>query len=156
MTAVLASWHSADVPGIAPAFGPLAESLRAARKGRGLSIAQLAALAEVSPRLISELERGMRAHVSFETAMRLLHLVGVEVTFDAQPAPTAVAARIRAERRRAEWTGEQSTLSKQAPPPVLSSAVAQLSAVARASRLAIGLQRAYRAQRVTRSEPSAE
>ena len=141
---------------IAPAVGPLAESLRAARKGRGISIVQLATLAGVSPRLVSELERGMRAHVSFVTAMRLLHLVGVAVTFDAEPAPAAMAARIRAERRRAEWTGEQSTLSKQPPPPVSSSAVARLNAVASASRLAVGLQRAYRAKTVTRSEPSAE
>lgn len=139
-----------------PAVGPLADSLRAARKGRGLTIVQLATLAEVSPRLISELERGMRANVSLETAIRLLHLVGVAVTFDAQPAIEAEAARIRAERRRAQWTGEQSTLSKQAPPPVSSSAVARLNAVARASRLAVGLQRAYRPKTATRSDQSAE
>lgn len=153
---MLAAWHNADVTSIAPSVGPLAESLRAARKGRGLSIVQLATLAEVSPRLVSELERGMRANVSVETAMRLLHLVGVAVTFDAEPAPAAVAARIRAERRRVQWTGEQSTLAKQAPPPVSSSAVEQLNAVARASRLAVGLQRAHRAKTVTRSEQSAE
>jgi transcriptional regulator with XRE-family HTH domain len=139
------------VTGNAPAVGPLAETLRAARKGRGLSIAQLAALAEVSPRLISELERGLRAHVSFETATRLLHLVGVAVTFGAQPATEAEAARIRAERRRAQWTGEQSALRQQAPPPAPVTGVERLEAVAQVSRLAAGLQRTYRASVATRA-----
>jgi transcriptional regulator with XRE-family HTH domain len=141
----------------APAVGPLAETLRAARKGRGLSIAELAVLAEVSPRLISELERGKRAHVSFETAMRLVQLVGVTVTFDARPARADEAARRRAEQRRKYWTGEQSTQSMQAPPQASSDAVARLTAVATASRLVAGLQRAYRAETVTpRSPKSAE
>ena len=138
-----------------PAAGPLAEALRAARKSRGLSIAQLAVMAGVSPRLVSEVERGRRAHVSYETAMRLLDLVGVAVTFDAQAAPAA-AARIRAEQRRKRWTGEQSTLMHQAPPPAPSSAVARLCAVAHASRLAAALRRAHRAPGNARSTTSAE
>jgi transcriptional regulator with XRE-family HTH domain len=140
----------------APAFGPLAETLRAARKRRALSIAQLAALAEVSPRLISEVERGMRAHVSFETATRLLRLVGVAVTFESGDADGKESARVRAERRRTQWTGEQSTLSKQIPPPASPSAAGQLDAVARASRLASGLQRAYRTPTVKRPTKSVE
>ena len=141
-----------------PSVGPLAEILRTARKGRGLSIADLAVLAQVSPRLISELERGKRAHVSFETAMRLVQLVGVAVTFDARPAPPAdEAARRRAEQRRKHWTGEQATLSMQAPPQASSDAVARLTAVANASRLVAGLQRASRATAVTpRSAKSEE
>lgn len=133
------------------AVGPLGRTLRAARKERALSIAQLAAMAEVSPRLISELERGMRAHVSFETAMRLLHLVDVAVTFEPRPALTAEAARLRAEKRRKHWTGAQATLSEQASPPPSSDAAERLAAVARASRLAAGLQTAYRATAAMRA-----
>jgi transcriptional regulator with XRE-family HTH domain len=145
------------VTATAPAVGPLAETLRAARKGCGLSIAELAALAKVSPRLISELERGKRAHVSFETAMRLVQLVGVTVTFDGRPARADEAARRRAEQRRKHWTGEQSILSKQAPPPASSDAVARLTAVANASRIVAGLQHAYRTKTVRpRSPKSAE
>jgi transcriptional regulator with XRE-family HTH domain len=129
---------------------PLAQALRTARKRRGLSIAQLAALAEVSPRLISELERGMRAHVSFDTATRLLHLVGVSVTFEPLVAPADETARTRAERRRQLWTGEQSTLSAQAPPAPSPDAAARLISVARASRLVAGLQVAYDATKSAR------
>lgn len=89
--------HGVTTP---PAVGLLAATLRTARKGRGLSIVRLAALANVSPRLISELERGIRANVSFDTAMRLLQLVDVAVTFDSRPASSDDAVRTRAEHRR--------------------------------------------------------
>ena len=137
-----------------PAVGPLAQTLRAARKGRHLSIVQLAAMAEVSPRLISELERGMRAHVSFETAMRLLRLVDVSVTFEPRPALADEAARIRADQRRKLWTGEKSTLSKQASPSPSSDAAERLTAVARASGLAAGLQTAFCATKATHAAKS--
>jgi len=127
-----------------PAVGILAATLRAARTDRRLSIAQLATLANVSPRLISELERGMRAHVSFETATRLLQLVDVAVVFDPQHHPSSEdAARARAERRRSSWTGAKTTLATQAPPEPSSAAVERLTAVARASLLTAGLQDAY-------------
>lgn len=113
-------------------------------------------MAEVSPRLISELERGMRAHVSFETAMRLLRLVDVSVTFEPRPAIADEAARIRADQRRKRWTGEKSTLSKQASPLPSSDAVERLTAVARASRLAAGLQTAFRATMATHAAKSTE
>ena len=138
------------------AVGLLAQALRAARKRRGLSIAQLAAMAAVSPRLISELERGMRANVSFETAARLADLVGVALIFETQPADADEAARRRAERRRQLWTGEQSTLSQHGPPPPPVDAAERLTAVARASRLATGLQRAPRATATTRAATSTE
>lgn len=138
------------------AVGLLAQALRAARKRRGLSIAQLAAMAAVSPRLISELERGMRANVSFETAARLADLVGVALIFETQPADADEAARRRAERRRQQWTGEQSTLSQHGPPPPPVDAAERLTAVARASRLATGLQRAPRATAATRAATSTE
>lgn len=133
------------------AISPLARTLRAARKGRGLSIAQLAAMAEVSPRLVSELERGMREHVSFETAMRLLHLVDVGVAFEPRPGRPDDAARARAEYRKGSWAGEKSTLLTQIPPPPPSDPVERLSAVARASRLATGLQAASRTASLARA-----
>lgn len=126
------------------AAGSLASTLRSARTSRGLSIARLALLAHVSPRLISELERGMRAHVSFETAMRLLQLVGVSVVFDRQPHRSSdTAAQVRAERRASSWIGAKATLATQAPPQPAASAADRLGAVARASLLTAGLQNAY-------------
>jgi len=123
----------------------LAATLRAARTERRLSIVQLATLANVSPRLISELERGMRAHVSFETAMRLLHLVDVSVAFDRPRHHSSEdAARARAERRASSWTGKQTTLTTQARPQSSAAAAERLTAVARASLLTAGLQNAYR------------
>lgn len=127
-----------------PAVGLLAATLRTARKCRGLSIVRLAALANVSPRLISELERGIRANVSFETAMRLLQLVDVAVTFDSRPASSDDAARTRAEQRRRSWSGRKTTLATQAPPSHSPDAVERLTAVARASRVVAGFQAAYR------------
>jgi len=124
--------------------GLLAATLRTARTERRLSIAQLATLANVSPRLISELERGMRAHVSFDTAARLLQLVDVSIAFDRQQQPSSEdAARIRADRRRSSWTGAKTTLATQAPPRPSSAAVERLTAVARASLLTAGLQDAH-------------
>ena len=127
-----------------PAVVILAATLRAARTERRLSIVQLATLANVSPRLISELERGMRAHVSFETAMRLLQLVDVSVAFDRRDHPSSEdAARARAERRRSSWTGTKTTLATEGPPQPSSAAVERLIAVARASLLTAGLQDAF-------------
>jgi len=124
--------------------GLLAATLRTARTERRLSIAQLATLANVSPRLISELERGMRAHVSFDTAARLLQLVDVSIAFDRQQQPSSEdAAHARAERRRSSWTGAKTTLATQAPPQSSLAAVERLTAVARASLLIAGLQDAH-------------
>jgi transcriptional regulator with XRE-family HTH domain len=124
----------------------LAVTLRSARQARGFSISQLAALAHVSPRLVGELERGMRAHVSFETAMRLLQIVDVSVAFDRRAPDTHAdaARRARADVRRRTWSGEKTTLTRQAAPQPSSSPAARLTAVARASLLAAGLQTAYR------------
>lgn len=144
------SRHTARMSQASSGIGLLAETLRAARKGRRLSIAQLAVIAGVSPRLISEVERGRRAHVSFDTAMRLLDLVGASVTFESRAARSEDTARTRAERRRQLWTGEQSTLSAQEPPPPSPDAAARLTAVVRVSRLAAGLQAAYDGTKRTR------
>ncbi len=137
------------------AVGSLAATLRTARTERRLSIAQLAILAKVSPRLISELERGKRVHVSFDTAMRLLQLVDVSVAFDRQQHLSSdTAARARAERRLSTWTGAKTTLATQAPPPPSSAAAERLEAVARASLLTAGLQKAYDNAPVRRASKS--
>jgi len=64
----------------------MAAALRQARRARKISIADLAAQAGVSPRLISDFELGKRPHVSLATAMRLLELVGLRVWVDAEVA----------------------------------------------------------------------
>ena len=126
----------------------LATALRAARKARGLTIAALAEQGGVSPRLVSEFELGRRTHVSLETALRLLQLVGVAVTV-AESASTAsedTACAERAARRRSTWVGEKTTLGAQAGPPAPASHAARLTGVAQASRLAVDLQDAHRKQ----------
>lgn len=124
----------------------VASALREARRSRRMSIAELAIRAGVSPRLISEFEQGKRPNVSLETALRLLSLVGVSVHLgDAAESVDADQARAqRAARRRRQWSGSLFTLQAQDAPVAPSSATARLGAVARASALATGLQRAAR------------
>jgi transcriptional regulator with XRE-family HTH domain len=114
-----------------------------------MSIAELAASAGVSPRLISEFEQGKRPNVSLETALRLLTLVGVSLHLHdaAEPTDSAPARAERAARRRNSWTGTLSALHAQAAPPSPSSSAARLRAVANASALATALQRAARSPR---------
>ena len=93
----------------------LAALLRTSRQARGLTVAALASEVGVSPRLVSEFERGKRPNVSLETAMRLLHVVGAPLPLAARTAPAdAASARAeRAARRRATWNGAHSTLAAQ-------------------------------------------
>ena len=53
--------------------------LRSARKSRGLTQAQASAMAGVGVRLWNEAEKGKRAQVGLETALRMLRAVGVEL-----------------------------------------------------------------------------
>ena len=114
-----------------------------------MSIAELAASAGVSPRLISEFEKGKRPNVSLETALRLLTQVGVSLHLhDAAAAEDPDQARVaRAARRRSQWTGSLTTVQSQVDPSAPSSAAARLRAVANASALATALQRAARSPR---------
>ncbi len=123
----------------------VALALREARLAHGFSIATLASMAGVSPRLVSDFELGKRPNVSLETALRLLELVDSSVF--AQPVASATdaddehAARAaRAARRRATWSGEKTSLTAQSEPTVPAVAAARLVAVADASQLAVGLQ----------------
>lgn len=124
-------------------------ALRKARRTRRVSIAELAVRAAVSPRLISEFEQGKRPNVSLETALRLLSLVGVSIRLSevADSLDVEKARAQRAARRRSEWSGSLSTLQNQVAPTAPSTATARLGAVARASALATGLQRAARKPR---------
>lgn len=92
-------------------LGPI---LKSARKQLGLSREELASRAQVSPRLVAELERSQRPNVSLESALKLLSIVGVSLVVTA---PNGLAAEIRgdsalelgraarAARRRETWQG---------------------------------------------------
>lgn len=92
-------------------LGPI---LKSARKQLGLSRAELASRAQVSPRLVAEFERSQRPNVSLESALKLLSIVGVSLVVRT---PNGVAAEIRgdsaleleraarAARRRETWQG---------------------------------------------------
>ena len=121
----------------------LAAQLRAARQAHNLSIAELAAQAKVSPRLVSEFERGKRPHVSLDTAMRLLQFVGVSLEVRGESDAVDPDAA-RAAHRRQTWIGVKTTLAEQEQPADASSYVERLAAVARASQFVVGLQKARR------------
>ena len=127
----------------------IASTLREARRNRRMPIAELAASAGVSPRLVSEFEQGKRPNVSLETALRLLALVGVSVHLHRTAAmgDPELARAQRAAQRRSRWTGSLSTLQAQVDPSPPSLATARLGAVANASALATALQRAARSPR---------
>lgn len=92
-------------------LGPI---LKSARKQLSLSREELASRAQVSPRLVAELERSQRPNVSLESALKLLNVVGVSLVVKA---PNGLVAEIRgasaleleraarASRRRETWKG---------------------------------------------------
>ena len=127
----------------------LADALRAGRHSAGFTVAELADRGGVSPRLVSEFERGIRPHVSLDTAVRLLQLVGVSLDIaEATSALSEEQARAeRAEHRRRTWVGEKSTLAAQSAPPAPTAPADRLIAIAQASRLTLDLQRAHREAR---------
>jgi transcriptional regulator with XRE-family HTH domain len=134
---------------------PLAALLRTHRRARGVTVASLAAQVGVSPRLVSEFERGKRPHVSLETALRLLHSVGAPVPGSPPVVADEAAARSeRAAHRRQTWRGSYSTLSEQSPPAPSSEFAERLVAVASASQLAMGLRAAHQ-QQAREREPKA-
>lgn len=123
--------------------------LRAARKSRRLSRADLAKRGGVSVRLVAELEQGNRPNVSLESALTLLRSAGVTlvarapgcVTVEIRDASAEAFERAeRAVRRRATWTSRQVPLraSGDAPPPPRSRS-ARLAAVEMISRQAYAM-----------------
>ena len=77
----------------------LGERIKALREKRGLGIRELARVANVRHATLSQLERGIRADVTTETAKRIARALGVSVDYligmyeddeDAEPAPAMV------------------------------------------------------------------
>lgn len=97
-----------------------AARLLEARKARGLTQAELARRAQVSTRLVAEVERGERSNVSLATALRLCSEAGLTValtgptTEESQHRESArQSGRLaRAAARRATWGGQQIRLSE--------------------------------------------
>lgn len=112
-----------------------------------MTVVSVAAKAGVSPRLVSEFERGKRPHVSLDTAVRLLEIVGAPLFAPVPAAIDEAAGRAeRAARRRETWRGEYTTLSKQSAPTPSPRFAERLTAVAVASQLSVGLRTAYERQ----------
>jgi len=124
----------------------VAAALRSARKAKGVSIADLAARSGVSPRLISEFERGKRPHVSLTTTLRLLSLLDVRIAVEGAPSADQGRAE-RAALRRRTWVGRKGTVARQGAPDAPATGGERLLAVAGASRLAVGLRAARRTAR---------
>jgi len=57
----------------------LGSALRRMRKARHLTQARAAALCGVSPRLWSQTETGKRSQLGFATALRMLHVLGLDL-----------------------------------------------------------------------------
>lgn len=124
----------------------LAILLKKARQQLEMSREDLAKRAGVSYRLVAELERGQRQHVSFETALKLLNEVGVSIT---ARAPDGEVARVesaksvqferlaRAAQRRKTWNGAYSPLHQaDLEPQVPRSASQRAGAVSHVSKQA--------------------
>jgi transcriptional regulator with XRE-family HTH domain len=134
-------------------LGPV---LRSARKQLNLSREELASRAQVSPRLVDELERSQRPNVSIESALKLLNIVGVSLV---AKAPNGLSAEIRgasaleleraarAARRRETWKGRHVYMHDAGndPRPAKSKAK-RLVAVARVSKQAYLIAGASRVQ----------
>ena len=101
--------------------GQIADRLMHARKARGLTQAELARRAEVSTRLVAEVERGERNNVSLATVLRLLAEVGLSVRLSGTPGrrlPSGESTResaraTRAAMRRGTWRGKQIRLAQE-------------------------------------------
>ena len=120
----------------------LAVLLKKAREQLDMSREELAKRAGVSYRLVAELERGQRQHVSLESALKLLNEVGVSIT---ATAPNGDVAQIRsaegahlerlarAAQRRKTWKGSYALLHQEdlepRPPRSASQRVAAVSKV---------------------------
>ena len=130
----------------------LGATLRSARLALGLTQRDLATRAAVSERLVREVERGVRPHVSLETAVLLFAYVGVSLRLDV-PSGFSVAIRTneidtiaqhaRAEHRRRTWSGRQLTgLDAQDDAPAARPRTRGIAAVAAVSDSVHSLARA--------------
>jgi transcriptional regulator with XRE-family HTH domain len=147
----------------------IADLLKTARKGLGLTQKELARRAGVSHRLWAEVERGERPNVSLETALRMLSEVGVGIRLTDPrgtsreirgPGTEAAARAARAAVRRATWQGRQIRLDQEGQEgqasPAAARAAGRLGAVTRVSEQAFAVARSRAAgTRGSAARPSA-
>lgn len=101
--AVRALAENADEPRGSPGLGT---ALRAARRSRGLSLAQVAAATSISRSLLSLIETG-QSDVTIGRLLRLAELYGVPITdFLPDQTPSAHGVVREADRRRIHLTDE--------------------------------------------------
>jgi transcriptional regulator with XRE-family HTH domain len=133
------------------ASSSIGATLRMARTALGITQRELAQRAEVSERLVREVELEERPNVSFNTAVRLFAHVGLSMRID-RPSGTTVAIRTedsdeagqraRAELRRRTWSGRQLTgLDAQKDEPVVTPRGQGIAAVTAVSESAAAFAR---------------
>lgn len=135
----------------------IADRIRHARKTLGLTQAELARRAEVSTRLVAEVERGERDNVSMATMLRLLGEAGLSVALrdsaygsasrrgsggrastDKSTHTSARASRVA--ERRATWGGRQLRLAEEGlEDPTAPTGAERLAAVAHVSAQAFAV-----------------
>lgn len=136
----------------------IADRLRRARKVLGLTQVELARRAEVSTRLVAEVERGERKNVSLATVLRLLAKAGISVRLTG-PVGTGPPLRESARRtsgratraavRRATWSGRQIHLAQEGvEDPGAAPGRDRLAAVTLVSAQAFAVARSRPARRV--------
>lgn len=117
--AVPSDGPSSELPGLLPVLDPAAgtagaervgERIRALRRTRGLTLVQLAALAELSHPFLSQIERGL-ARPSLASLERIAHALGASqvelLTFTEPGAASAAPAVLRShEGARGAYGGE--------------------------------------------------
>ena len=142
----------------------IADRLRRARKALGLTQIELARRAEVSTRLVAEVERGERKNVSLATMLRILAEVGVSVRLSGPVGgelPLRESARrtsgraTRAAVRRATWGGQQIRLAQEGvEDPGAAPGRDRLAAVTLVSAQAFAVARGRPAGRVATAQPA--
>lgn len=83
---------------IVPDTRALGRIIRERRKATGLTTVHAAAMAGVSRRLVSELERGTRRNVGTKAVFRVLDLLGLRMDIEPRGAPGSSPARRRSPR----------------------------------------------------------
>lgn len=73
------AWGMTETGETVSAVAEIGKILRTERRRQGLTIADLAGLAGVSPRFLGELERGVRDNVAADKLLRLLLLLNLKL-----------------------------------------------------------------------------
>ena len=134
----------------------IADRLRHARKALGLTQRELARRAEVSTRLVAEVERGERKNVSLATVLRLLAEAGISVRLSG-PVGRELPLRESARHNsgRATWGGQQIRLAQEGvDDPGATPGRDRLAAVTLVSAQAFAVARSRPAGRVAAAPPA--